>query len=658
MLIEGRMSWSGNERNCFFLNLGQRRSSQERSLFHQEDLELSPSPSSPGFADVSAVSGFDFLDDARALGVVDWDGDGDLDLWVTNRTGPQVRFLRNDLQTDHNFLALKLIGNGSTSNRDAIGARVEVLLKDEPSLKSIQSVRAGGGFLSQSSKWVHFGLGNSQVEQVRIRWPDGEVQQLDQLQVNQRYVLAQGQKPQRQQLRSLPQPLSPSVLPPYRRSGEARIVLASRVRLSDLRYRNLQGKRQRLSQFEGPLLINLWSTSCLPCLEELRELGERQSALRDEGLEVLALSTDQLGEGPQATTEAIQQVLEKVEFPFSAGLVEAKLMEQLEGVYEALLRYHPELPVPTSFLLDQQGRLVIIYKGRVEIDQLLEDLTLLQGDQRQRIEAALPFPGRSYGGSLAQAAYVFDRVSEVLGVEAALELLRDYQDLELPPTADRDRLVLSIALCNVGTTLGKRGQTPRAIELFRQAVQVNPKLARAHNNLGFGLSQIGQTEEAISHYRLALQADPRYARAHYNLALLLEKQKRWDEAAEEYEQYLQIVPDLDAMETLSVLQLRLRRPSEAVDTMRKILQEDPRRVSTMLKLGWILHSSGKYKESLAVHQRAVSLQPNNAQGHAQLGTVLATGGKLALARSHLQRALKLDPECRLAVEKLQELPDD
>ena len=69
-------SWSGHERNCAFLNMG-----------------------SAGFADVSAVSGFDFEDDGRALALLDWDLDGDLDLLVGNRSGPRVRFLENRSST-------------------------------------------------------------------------------------------------------------------------------------------------------------------------------------------------------------------------------------------------------------------------------------------------------------------------------------------------------------------------------------------------------------------------------------------------------------------------------------------------------------------------------------------------------------------------------
>ena len=64
LLREGH-SFSGHERNCVFLNDSGNR-----------------------FSDISAVSGLDFPDDGRGVSVTDWDHDGDLDVWLANRTGP------------------------------------------------------------------------------------------------------------------------------------------------------------------------------------------------------------------------------------------------------------------------------------------------------------------------------------------------------------------------------------------------------------------------------------------------------------------------------------------------------------------------------------------------------------------------------------------
>ncbi|MFT5401993.1 MAG: hypothetical protein ACI9DF_000818, partial [Verrucomicrobiales bacterium] len=128
-------SFSGYERNPLFLNLAGK-----------------------GFSEVAGLLGVDYEDDARAVAVVDWDRDGDLDLWVTNRTAPQVRLLRNNQGSPTSSIAIRLIGNGTTTNRDAIGARLTLTQSAE---QQIRTTHAGDGFLAQSSAWTHFGLGES-----------------------------------------------------------------------------------------------------------------------------------------------------------------------------------------------------------------------------------------------------------------------------------------------------------------------------------------------------------------------------------------------------------------------------------------------------------------------------------------------------------------
>ena len=125
-------SFSGKERNCAFLNLGDSQ-----------------------FANVSSVSGLDFIDDARGLAATDWDRDGDVDLIFANRTAPRLRYMQNEYAGNHQFISVGL--EGRQSNRDGIGARVTVTQGEGNPVS--KTVRAGSGFLSQSSKRLTFGLG-------------------------------------------------------------------------------------------------------------------------------------------------------------------------------------------------------------------------------------------------------------------------------------------------------------------------------------------------------------------------------------------------------------------------------------------------------------------------------------------------------------------
>jgi Flp pilus assembly protein TadD len=117
------------------------------------------------YVDCSGVSGLDFAEDSRAFAVTDLEGDGRLDLIVKNRLGPQVRVFQNNCTGERHSIAFAL--RGSKSNRDAIGATVEVD-------GQVKMIAAGSGFLSQHTKKLYFGLGASQIAGlVRVKWPSG-----------------------------------------------------------------------------------------------------------------------------------------------------------------------------------------------------------------------------------------------------------------------------------------------------------------------------------------------------------------------------------------------------------------------------------------------------------------------------------------------------
>ena len=143
-----------------------------------------------GFANFSAVSGIDFVDDSRAIVTTDWDLDGNLDVIMTCRTAPQIRILGNKIETQNQFIGIQL--TGTRSNRDAIGARVEVFASHQ-NAPLVRSVAAGSGTLSQSSKRLHFGIPkDSKVRKVLVYWPSGVQQQFDNIETDARYHITEG----------------------------------------------------------------------------------------------------------------------------------------------------------------------------------------------------------------------------------------------------------------------------------------------------------------------------------------------------------------------------------------------------------------------------------------------------------------------------------
>jgi tetratricopeptide (TPR) repeat protein len=136
------------------------------------------------YYDFSGISGLDCTADSRAFAVTDLDGDGNLDLILKSRLGPQVRVFQNNCGWRHRTIAFRL--QGVKSNRDAIGARIEVDGK-------VKFVAAGSGYLSQHTKVMHFGLGDDETAHlIRITWPSGQRQEFHSLSAGRCYRIEEG----------------------------------------------------------------------------------------------------------------------------------------------------------------------------------------------------------------------------------------------------------------------------------------------------------------------------------------------------------------------------------------------------------------------------------------------------------------------------------
>ncbi|MFT5126112.1 MAG: hypothetical protein ACI97B_004765, partial [Verrucomicrobiales bacterium] len=92
---------------------------------------------------------------------------------------------RNDRTNTNSWIGFQL--EGTNSNRDAIGARVEIYSNVGVTRPDqIREIDGGSNFLGQNERVVHFGLGtNTQaVSQVIIRWPSGAIQHLENLAID------------------------------------------------------------------------------------------------------------------------------------------------------------------------------------------------------------------------------------------------------------------------------------------------------------------------------------------------------------------------------------------------------------------------------------------------------------------------------------------
>jgi hypothetical protein len=128
------------------------------------------------FADVSREAGPVLSERTTARGAcfADYNNDGKMDAFVVN-LGGKGTLVRNVSTNTGHWIAIKLVG--TKSNRDGIGARVEVFAGGK---RHTAERVAGSGYLSQDDSRLHFGLGAAAtVDKLIVHWPSGREQTLE-----------------------------------------------------------------------------------------------------------------------------------------------------------------------------------------------------------------------------------------------------------------------------------------------------------------------------------------------------------------------------------------------------------------------------------------------------------------------------------------------
>ena len=619
MLRQGK-SWSGNERNCAFLNLGP----------------------DTAMANVASVSGFDFLNDGRALGATDWDHDGDIDFWVTNRNAPAVRFVENRLSENSKtgFISFRL--TGVMCNRDAIGARLKLEFERKgESVARIQSVRAGDGFLAQSSKWITFGLGSIDGLQIRsldIAWPDGSEESFDALEPNRRYIIVQDSGAARK-VDASPRILKKSrEWEPDEPSSVARIPLYSLLPFPKLSTTTFGGESRFIGGTQNKqILVNLWASYCAPCLEELAEYSRSRADLEKAGIEVVALCVDRLG-GESDGSEA-REFAKRTGPGIAYAWAEESTIDKLETAQRTLISGHLPLPLPSSFLLDRTGRIQAIYKGPVAVSQLQKDAGLEKLDARAaRMAEAAPFPGRRRAFPKPidpmQIALTFFEGNYRGDAIAYLQQLVDIGENRRPGYKDIKPAPIYFFL---GALLEEDKDTKGAVAAFEKAAAYDKMNLEAYEKLINLALQSGQTAAAGRYIGALEKVNPKAANPHrMNLAQSL---------------------------------YRAGKHREAADTMRAVLKQNPGNLTAASNLAWILATNfddevrdgiEAVKWALIVVRGTGERDPRAldtlAAAHAEAGefakAVAAVQAALKLTSSPAQKDLRNDLQTKLEVYRL------
>ncbi|MFT4639830.1 MAG: tetratricopeptide (TPR) repeat protein [Verrucomicrobiales bacterium] len=533
-------SLSGRERNSLFFNTGNRPDGMPSRL-----------------ANASFLTGFGVDDDTRGVATIDWDHDGDLDVWITNRTAPRLRLLRNELNQESGWLAVKL--TGTTCNRDAIGARMTLTLPS--GRKLYQTRRCGEGFLTQNSAWIHFGLGKeiSGKLSLTVHWPDGKTETFADLAAGKRWQLRQGSsKPvvAAEQIAAPPLASGAPDVAPW--EGQSRTALTARLPMPRINGKRLQEPTSKSSQKRGTLYV-FAASWCQPCARELADLAKAAAQFTKAGIGIEVLAVPAPEDTLDKEAAAMQKLLKKVSWPFGAQVITAEQAGALDVFHRSFLSMRRPLPLPSSFLTDSFNQLGIIYRGPVTATTILADVpSLTKPTERIRAED-LPFRGQWVSKfpkpNIVSALVAWKREGYL---KQGQRYLQEHLDRQANLTkAQREPDTQLALLCEHLVDFRRLQNDDAGVETaYLRALEFTPSYVPAMAALGNHYGRLGRITEAVPYLEKVLKLTPNSGPALLNLGVARVKQNQPKAARDLFLQAVQVNPR-DIPSRINLLKMRI-----------------------------------------------------------------------------------------------------
>jgi Tfp pilus assembly protein PilF len=556
-----------------------------------------------GYDEISGTVGLDLDQDGRAFAVLDADSDGDPDLVaMAARQAPQLRVFRNDFETRSASIAVRL--RGTTSNRDAIGARVTV---ETDRVQKTRILQGGSGFLSQHSKELVIGLGASErIKTLTVSWPSGGTQVFTDVPLNARARIVEGGGIETEPLKPRSTGASPASAPAPS-SAPRTTWMYEPFPAPDA---GLKGK---------PAILLLWSAKVSAARAALETLERGAQTLTRGGVGSIAIAVD----APSNQVSLSYAILNR-----------------------HLFMNRQDLRLPTGLLLDASGSVVKVYRDRIDVDEIVADAKAIDVSPAERLARALPFAGTFYFGLPLRNYLRYG--SELLdnGLDRAAVTAFERAAQANPGASTSYRL---------GTLLARSGEPTRARAAFENALALKPDLAEANNDLGALLARGGDLDAAIARFRAALASIPDYPDALNNLGYALLLTGREQEARGLYEKALALQPDFpEALNNLGLLVGRAGDLDGAERYFRDALARRADYAEAANNLALVLASRGQTDAAVNLLQQLLQRTPQYEAAYVTLARIHLSAERPKEGIAVLERLLQRNPNHAVALELLRE----
>jgi tetratricopeptide (TPR) repeat protein len=545
------------------------------------------------FVNVSAEAGEPFQQAWAARGAAfgDLNNDGYIDIVVSDYQSP-AHFLRNAGGGNH-WIGLEL--EGTRSNRDGIGARVELTTAE--GRKQFRTVNTAGSYASANDPRVFFGLGEEKsIERIRIRWPSG---------VEQALCNPPADRILRVTETSSVGPESSGASTPHSRpSPQSRPAFQSRH--GPMRNAAFRPDSDATRIYEAGLAL-AEKGKLVDAVEKFRAATDLRPDFYDAYFAMGVVLREQGRSQAPAAVDAFLKVLELNSNHIGAHVNLSSMLAD-GGDSEAAaaqLRKAVEIDPLNPQIRVQLGR-------QLYLSQKYRD-ALESFDAALRLNPGLGEAHLGRGLALVNLKRVVDAQAEF---RSALRLN--------PKDAEAQLQLARSAL--------ESGELSSAAAHIKEAIRLRPQLAEAHEELAKVYRRQNMDREAEAELREALRLKPDLSEAAYALATLLRTQGKLAEARPLFDRIRDLQKKRDAPGRATALNadgIKLTDQGSidaALAAFRQAREVDPTFFMAAYNEGVVLARLGQKAEAVEALRASIRLRPDFVMAHYALGIVLKTMG--------------------------------
>jgi tetratricopeptide (TPR) repeat protein len=326
--------------------------------------------------------------------------------------------------------------------------------------------------------------------------------------------------------------------------------------------------------------------------------------------------------------------------------------EQAELAWQAVAKAHPDNPEPYGHLGVLEARqehykeAVAYYRKALAMSpniaglHLNLGLALFKGGQLKEAIPEFKTALKSMPSGSADA----QRLTILIGM--AYYGLADYASAApyLKDAAERDPTNKTLLLALAHSYLWSK-QSKYVLDVYHQILTLDPNSAEADMLAGEALDEMKDNAGATQMFRDAVQANPKEPNAHFGLGYLLWSQKKYPEAATEFSAELANDPDhIQSLLYLGDSYIQMNQVSAARPLLEKVIKINAAVALAHLDLGIVNTEEGRSDDALRELLIAEKLTPDDVNVHWRLGRLYRTMGKKDEAKVEFDKASSLNKQ--------------